>query len=176
MRSIRQLRWEDFQYDRRAVFWRAEGDKKGYKWEVPMPAGFFETVKRFQRELGAVGGFVFWARNAHDGITDRHLFDKWLSAAEKKAKLPRLDGSLWHAYRRKWAIEREQLPLRDVAAAGGNGDRWRTSRARRMMDCECQGASEIRMPENCLVWSLRKAFATPADADTRPTSSAPRRN
>ena len=26
---------------------------------------------------------------------------------------------LWHAYRRKWAMERKHLPLRDVAAAGG---------------------------------------------------------
>jgi hypothetical protein len=30
-----------------------------------------------------------------------------------------LDGSLWHAYRRKWASERKHLPLKDVAAAGG---------------------------------------------------------
>jgi hypothetical protein len=50
---------------------------------------------------------------------DRHLFDKWLSVAEKKAQQPKLDGSLWHAYRRKWAIERKHLPVRDVAAAGG---------------------------------------------------------
>jgi hypothetical protein len=35
------------------------------------------------------------------------LLDKWLSVAEKKAKWPKLDGSLWHAYRRKWAIERK---------------------------------------------------------------------
>jgi hypothetical protein len=44
---------------------------------------------------------------------------EWLTVAEKKAKLPKLDGSLWHAYRRKWAIERKHLPLKDVAAAGG---------------------------------------------------------
>lgn len=28
-------------------------------------------------------------------------------------------GSLWHAYRRKWATERKHLPDVDVAAAGG---------------------------------------------------------
>lgn len=117
--SIRQLRWEDFQYERHVVYWRAEADKKGYKWEVPMPPDFFDTVKRFQRELGAVGGYVFSAEKARSGITDRHLFDKWLNVAEVKAELPKLDGSLWHAYRRKWAIERKQLPVKDVAAAGG---------------------------------------------------------
>lgn len=64
---------------------------------------------------------MFAAPNAQDGIMDRHLFDKRLTVAEQKAELPKLDGSLWHAYRRKWAIERKHLPLKDVAAAGG----WR---------------------------------------------------
>ena len=30
---------------------------------------------------------------------DRRLFDKWLVEAEKKAKLPKLTGGLWHPYR-----------------------------------------------------------------------------
>jgi hypothetical protein len=64
-------------------------------------------------------GDVFSAPNANAGIVDRHRFDNWLSVAEKKAKLSKLDGSLWHEYRRKWAIERKHRPLRDVAAAGG---------------------------------------------------------
>ncbi len=42
--------------------------------------------------------------------------------AEKKAELPKLDGSLWHAYRRKWATSRKGLPDVDVAAAGGWSD------------------------------------------------------
>ena len=108
-----------FGFERQVVYWRAEADKKGYKWEVPMPTDFFEAVRSFQREIGAVRGYVFSAANSRDGITDRHLFNKWLSVAEKKAKLTKLDGSLWHAYRRKWAVERKHLPLKDVAAAGG---------------------------------------------------------
>ena len=40
--------------------------------------------------------------DTRDGLVDRHLFDEWLSVAERKAELPKLDGSLWHAYRRKW--------------------------------------------------------------------------
>jgi len=50
---------------------------------------------------------------------DRHLFDKWLSRAEREAGLSKLDGSVWHTYRRKWAIERKHLPPMDVAAAAG---------------------------------------------------------
>lgn len=117
--SIRQLRWEDFSFERQVVSWRAEADKKGYKWEVPMPTDFFETIRGFQREIGAVGGNVFAAPNTFDGIMDTSQLAKWLRVAEKKAKMPKLDGSLWHAYRRKWAIERKYLPLKNVAAAGG---------------------------------------------------------
>ena len=35
------------------------------------------------------------------------------------AKLEPQKGSLWHAYRRKWATERKHLPDVDVAMAGG---------------------------------------------------------
>ena len=34
------------------------------------------------------------------------------------AEVEKLDGGLWHAYRRKWTTERKDLPLKDVAAAG----------------------------------------------------------
>ena len=35
------------------------------------------------------------------------------------AGLETQQGSLWHAYRRKWVTERKHLPDVDVAAAGG---------------------------------------------------------
>jgi hypothetical protein len=56
---------------------------------------------------------------APDQPMDRHLFDRWLQTAEKKAQLPKLTGGLWHPYRRKWATERKHHSLKDVAAAGG---------------------------------------------------------
>jgi len=37
-------------------------------------------------------------------------------------KLPKLDGGLWHPYRRAWATSRKHLPTVDVAAAGGWSD------------------------------------------------------
>jgi hypothetical protein len=48
----------------------------------------------------------------------RHHARKLLSRAEAKAKLPEIDGSDFHAYRRKWATERKHLPVQDVAHAG----------------------------------------------------------
>ena len=53
---------------------------------------------------------------------DRWFAAKLLRAVEQQAKLPKQDGALWHAYRRKWATERKHLPLADVAQAGG----WKT--------------------------------------------------
>ena len=49
----------------------------------------------------------------------RDVLAKWLRQAERKAGLPKLDGSLWHAYRRGWATSRKNLPTLDEAAAGG---------------------------------------------------------
>ena len=43
----------------------------------------------------------------------------WLRTAEELAGLQKFGGSLWHVYRRKWAIERKHHPDADVAAAGG---------------------------------------------------------
>jgi hypothetical protein len=40
-----------------------------------------------------------------------------------KAVLPKLDGTLWHGYRRKWATERKPYPETDVMAAGAWIDR-----------------------------------------------------
>ena len=42
-----------------------------------------------------------------------------MAQAERVAKVPKLKGSLWHAYRRKWPSERKHMPLTDVAAVGG---------------------------------------------------------
>lgn len=50
---------------------------------------------------------------------DRHLFDKWLTVAERHAGLPKLKGGLWHPYRRMFATLAKDLPITDVAAAGG---------------------------------------------------------
>jgi integrase len=117
--SIRMLRWEDFDFGRCRVIWQADADKKGDHWDIPMPEAIMREVRDFQSRFQDGSGHVFSALSARDGVMDRHLFDKWLSVAEARAGLPKLDGSLWHAYRRKWASERKQLPLKDVAAAGG---------------------------------------------------------
>ena len=117
--AIRPLRWEDFDFERRTVRWRAEADKKRRESVVPLPESTFNEVRRFQRELGAIAGWVFARESDGTAPMDRHLFDHWLSVAEREAELPKLKGGLWHPYRRKWATERKRQPLKDVAEAGG---------------------------------------------------------
>lgn len=92
--SIRQLRWEDIDFQRATIRWRAEADKKGREWVVPIPPRLLEELKQFRCRLGAVGGWLFAAERNQDQPMDRHLFDKWLSVAETAGKVPKLEGGL----------------------------------------------------------------------------------
>lgn len=116
--SIRALRWDDIDWDRGTLRWRAEADKKGLEWVVPSPAALLDELREFYRALGVPGGLLFPSEKNPLAAMDRHLFDKWLTVAERGANLPKLTGCLWQSYRRKWASERRHHPLPDVAAAG----------------------------------------------------------
>jgi integrase len=120
--SIRQLRWEDIDLSKHHIRWRAEADKKGKEWVIPTPLALSAEIESFRRRLCAEGGLIFAGLRTLERPMDRHLFDKWLGVAERKAALPKLVGGMWHPYRRKWATERKHHPLKDVAAAGGWND------------------------------------------------------
>ena len=47
------------------------------------------------------------------------MFDEYLTVAEQCAGLEKLEGGLWHPYRRMWTTSRDHLPLKQVAEAGG---------------------------------------------------------
>jgi integrase len=113
------LRWEDFDFVTVQVTWRAEYDKKGVEWVIPMPPEFMAEVRQFQHRLGASSGFVFPSRRNPTGHIPADMLSQWLRIAEEHTTLPKLKGGLWHPYRRKWASERMHLPLKAVADAGG---------------------------------------------------------
>ena len=49
----------------------------------------------------------------------RQLASDWLKRAYRLTGIERPRQGLWHPFRRKWATDRKEYPLRDVAAAGG---------------------------------------------------------
>jgi integrase len=121
--SIVGLKWSDFDFVAQRVTWRPEHDKKRKTWVVPYPASFFETVREFQRRLGAAGGYIFPRQSKYREDSSQHapreLISQWIQKAEVAAGLPKLVGGTCHPYRRKWRSERRHLPTKAVALAGG---------------------------------------------------------
>jgi integrase len=134
--AVRQLKWEDVDFERKTIRWRAVADKKGKESVVPMPATLAGELRRLGAKLGATKGWVFAGERLPDQPMDRHLFDKWLRVAETRGGLPKLSGGLWHPYRRKWATERKHHSVVDVAAAGG----WRDTQT--LLTCYQQPDAE----------------------------------
>ncbi|MEO7104135.1 MAG: site-specific integrase, partial [Gemmatimonadaceae bacterium] len=120
--AIAKLDCADLDLANEVITWRAETDKKGKKWVVPMPTGLASVIKAYMVKTGTRFGHLFTDPNDAAKSMSRHVFADYLEKAEKHAKLPKLEGALWHAYRRSWASARKHLSLVDVAAAGGWSD------------------------------------------------------
>lgn len=63
---------------------------------------------------------------------------------EQLAGLPKLEGGLWHPYRRLWAVERKHLSDVDVAKAGG----WRDLATMKRSYQRPDPATVLRVIEN----------------------------
>jgi integrase len=97
-------------------------DKKGKQWVIPIPTSLCDDLRSFRVRMGgAFGGLLFPSQRHPDRPVTRDTFGHLLAQAEVKAGLSKLDGSLWHAYRRAWATTRKHLSV-DVAVAGGWSD------------------------------------------------------
>ena len=126
--QICHLRVEDVDLEADELRWAAEHAKTGEEVIQPMTAAAREAVttqlERRWELLGPVGvesPWLFPAPRRRSEPCGTSNAARWLKQAEKLAKLEPLEGSLWHAYRRKWASERRHQPDEDVAALGG----WR---------------------------------------------------
>ncbi len=120
-----------------AIRWPADTDKMGWESTVPISPAVRAAIDRVLIERsGPAAAPLFPAPGDPTRPMSRHLADKWLRKAEKLAGLEPLRGSLWHAYRRKWASERKHLPDVDVAAAGGWRDTVSLKRAYQRADPE----------------------------------------
>jgi integrase len=153
--AIRQLRWADIDLSAMTIRWRAETDKKGKEWIVPIPVHLCEELRSFRLRMGgAFGGLVFPRHSDPTQPLSRDSFGHWLRDAEAKAGLPKLDGSLWHAYRRSWATSRKSLPVVDVAAAGGWSD------VSTLLNCYQQADKETLLEVMSHSWKIRDPART----------------
>jgi len=132
--AITQLRYRDLRLDAPrptalpkparwygAIAWPADTDKKGKAWSAPIDGIARATLDRVLKQRPAFNpdAPLFPALEDPAQPIRVDVVRRWLLQAEKLAGLPKLDGSLWHAYRRLWATARKDLPVQDVAAAGG---------------------------------------------------------
>lgn len=115
----RTLRWEDVDFDSQSIRWRAENDKKGYEAVVPMSDAVRDALADAHPKSRVP--WVFSAPRNPEQPCNRHLLDHWLRQAHLLANVQPLKGGMWHPLRRKWATERKNYPVKDIAAAGG----WR---------------------------------------------------
>ena len=120
--GICKLTSEDLKLDQGphgSIRWPANTDKTG-ETVAPLSSQVRKAIVRIQYERSGIGGApLFPSPEDSQKPISRHLADAWLRKAEQLANLEPQKGSLWHAYRRKWATERKHLPDVDVAAAGG---------------------------------------------------------
>lgn len=111
------------------IRWAAAADKMGREWTAPIDERARAALDRIlvDREVGTrarwkESPWLFPSPRNPSRPVSKDLASDWLERAEELAELPKLDGSLWHAYRRGWATARKHHPLADVGQAGG----WKT--------------------------------------------------
>jgi integrase len=101
---------------------REENDKTGVEMWVPLSKETRAAVERVlnaRQVVGDVWLFPAASRRRAGQPWDRHHAKELLNRATAAAKLEPLAGGDFHPFRRKWVTERKQMPLVDVAAAGG---------------------------------------------------------
>jgi integrase len=124
--AVLGLHWADIDFSRGMIRWRPENDKLRKTWVVPAPPAALEALTHFRTAhpgVGEVPVFPHPRQKRHPGQpVTRHLAGYWLNQAYDLSKVPKSEGTLWHAFRRLWATERKHLSVKDVAAAGGWND------------------------------------------------------
>ena len=86
--------------------------------DTPEGRDAIERVLRQRQEIGSDRP-LFPAPKSPGSPVAYELVRKWYLKAEELAGLPKLSGTTFHGYRRKWVTERKHHADVDVAEAGG---------------------------------------------------------
>jgi integrase len=122
--AICELREEDLRLTETAtapygaILWPAATDKQGFEMFVPLNPHARAAIDRAQARERP-NGLLFPCPKSMDKPINKDLARTWHRKAEELAELPPMNGTCWHAYRRRWVTKRKDLPLPDIAAAGG---------------------------------------------------------
>jgi hypothetical protein len=103
-----------------ALRWREDSDKMGREWFAHINVTVRASLDRVLKERPRIGpAYLFPSPLERTKLIRCDLAAAWLREAEQLAGLVKMNGSLWHAFRRGWVTARKHLPDVDVAAAGG---------------------------------------------------------
>lgn len=114
--AVRQLRWDDIDLIAGRIRWRAENDKLRREHTVPISSLLLNELRRFHSPDGT---WLFPSDRLDDQPIGRETMEAWWRATEERAGIMRVRGRGWHSLRRKFATERKQGSLADLAYAGG---------------------------------------------------------
>lgn len=120
-KSVRRLRWADVEpLDAGEVRWRGGEDKAGHNHVTDLTEAAVSVLRDVREHRPGVGEAWILPNpvDASRSVT-RHQLRRWWLDAEDAAGLDHVDGLGWHALRRKLADDLRELPLKDLAAAGG---------------------------------------------------------
>jgi len=112
-----------------AILWVEETDKQRVAHVTPMSSTLRRILDQYLLRAGRVGdAYLFPAPRAKGKPIGYSVLRNRLLKAEEVAELPKLDGGLWHPYRRLFATDLKDAPDKDVAALGG----WNSTAAMKL--------------------------------------------
>ncbi len=126
------------------IRWRAETDKTGRYTVTPIRQDVRDEMDAYLRQNPRMGDVpLFPSPKDNSKPIRRDLTARLLLKAEKLAGLPKLAGGQFHPYRRLWATERKDLPVQEVAAAGG----WKRVETVQRLYQQADGATTLAAVE-----------------------------
>ena len=123
--AIRQLRWNDIDFEGRTIRWRAKHDKSGHEHVTPVTAEALEVLEEARRWNPGPGEAPVLPSLKDPTVCMRAWSARvWWSRAERLAGFERLRGRGWHSLRRKFASDLMDQPLKVLCELGG----WKTAK------------------------------------------------
>ncbi len=118
--AIRNLRWEDIDFEGREVRWRAEHEKTGYEHTTPLTDDALAALEDARRvNPGSGNDPVLPAPKQPSQCLGRYMALRWWYKAAKLAGLEPKRGRGWHSLRRKFASDLMDQPLKVLCELGG---------------------------------------------------------